>query len=131
MKIKIKKLLLSMMLLLMGIHFQSTVFAHSEHNKNVNVIKMTDIVITIQHYATVEDKKNLQAILDSNSSTAHEKIIATAIINIKHQATSEDKQKLQAIIDSTAPTSTISNLATVVSQFSHKISAEGKRKLKQ
>jgi len=118
------------MVLLMGIYFQSIVFAYSEHNKNTNVIKMTDIVITIQHYATVEDKKNLQAIVDSNSSTAHEKIIATAIINIKHQATSEDKQKLQAIID-TAPTSTISNLATVVSQFSHKISAEGKRKLKQ
>ena len=120
-----------MMVLLMGMHFQSNVFAYSEHNKDTNVIKMADIVITIQHYATVEDKKNLQAIVDSNSSTAHEKIISTAIINIKHQATSEDKQKLQAIIDSTAPISTIRNLATVVSQFSHKISAEGKRKLKQ
>ena len=40
MKIKIKKLFLSMMILLMGIHFQSNVFAHSEHNKDANIIKM-------------------------------------------------------------------------------------------
>jgi hypothetical protein len=131
MKIKIKKLLLPMILLLMGIYFQSNVFAHSEHNKDANIIKMTDIVITLQHYATVENQKNLQAIVDSNSSTAHEKIIATAIINIQHQATAEDKPKLQEIIDNTAPTSTIRNLATVVYHFSHKISDEDKRQLKR
>ena len=131
MKIKIKKLLLPMILLLMGIYFQSNVFAHSEHDKDGNVIAMIDIVITLQHYPTVENQKNLQAIVDSNSSTAHEKIIATAIINIQHQATAEDKPKLQEIIDNTAPTSTIRNLATVVYHFSHKISDEDKRQLKR
>jgi hypothetical protein len=131
MKIKIKKLLLPMILLLMGIYFQSNVFANSGHNKDANVINMTDIVITLQHYATVKNKKNLQAIVDSDSSTAHEKIIATAIINVQHQATAEDKPKLQEIIDNTTPTSTIHNLATVVYHFSHKISAEDKRQLKR
>ena len=118
-----------MMLLLMGIHFQSNVFAHSEHDKDANVIKMADIVISIQHYATVEDQQNLQVIVDSDSSTAHEKIIATAIMNIQHQATAEDKQKLQEIIDNTVPTSTVRGLATIVYQFSHRISAADKRKL--
>ena len=90
MKIKIKSLFLTMIMLLMGIHFQSDVYSHSDHDKDANVIKMADIVIGIQHYATAEDQKHLQAIVDSDSSTADEKIIATAIINIQHQATAGD-----------------------------------------
>ena len=71
----------------------------------------------------------MQAIIDSDSSTADEKIIATAIINIQHQATAGDKQKLQEIIDNTTPTSTVSALATIVHGFSHGISSADKRKL--
>ena len=50
MKIKIKSLFITMIMLLIGIHFQSGVYAHSDHDKDVNVIKMADIVIGIQHY---------------------------------------------------------------------------------
>ena len=67
--------------------------------------------------------------MDSDSSTAEEKTIATAIMNIQHQATAGDKQKLQGIIDNTTPTSTVSALATIVHGFSHGISAADKRKL--
>lgn len=129
MKIKIKSLFLTMIMLLMGIHFQSDVYAHADHDKDANVITMADIVIGIQHYATAEDQKHLQAIVDSDSSTADEKIIATAIMNIQHQATVGDKQKLQEIIVNTAPTSTVSALATIVHGFSHGISVADKRKL--
>ena len=129
MKIKIKSLFLTMIMLLTGIHFQSDVYAHSEHDKDANVITMADIVIGIQHYPTAEDQKHLQAIVDSDASTADEKIIATAIMNIQHQAIAGDKQKLQEIIDNTTPTSTVSALATIVHGFSHGISAVDKRKL--
>ena len=67
--------------------------------------------------------------MDSDSSTEHEKVIATAIMNIQHQASAGDKQKLQEIIDSTTPTSTVNALATIVHGFSHGISAADKRKL--
>ena len=129
MKIKIKSLFITMIMLLMGIHFQSGVYAHSDHDKDANVIKIADIVIGIQHYASAEDQKHLQAIVDSDSSTEHEKVIATAIMNIQHQASVGDKQKLQEIIDSTTPTSTVNALATIVHSFSHGISASDKRKL--
>ena len=81
-------------MLLIGIHLQSDVYAHADHDKDANVITMADIVISIQHYATAEDQKHLQAIIDSDSSTADEKIIATAIINIQHQATAGDKTEV-------------------------------------
>ena len=126
MKTKIKILFLPM-LLLMGIYSQSNVFADSDKNRDANILKMADIVIGIKHYASAEDQKNLQAIIDSDASTAHEKIIATAIMNIQHKATTEDKQKLQEIVDNTAPTSTLRGLATIVSQFSHGISAADKK----
>jgi ribosomal protein S7 len=68
-------------------------------------------------------------VIDSDSSTEQEKIIANAIMNIQHQTTAEDQQKLQQIIDGTAPTSTVSTLASIVQSFSHGISKTDKRKL--
>ena len=44
MKIKIKSLFLTMIMLLMGIHFQSDVYAHADHDKDANVITMADTV---------------------------------------------------------------------------------------
>jgi len=129
MKFKIRSFLLTTIMLLMGMHFQSNVFAHSDHDKDANVIKIADIVIGIQHFASAEDQQHLQAIVDSDSSTEHEKVIATAIMNIQHQASAGDKQKLQEIIDSTTTTSTVNALATIVHGFSHGISAADKRKL--
>ena len=129
MRYKIRTLLLSMIMLLVGIDFPSNVLAHSDHDKDANVIKIADIVIGIQHYVSEDDQQHLQDIVDSDSSTEHEKVIATAIISIQHQASAEDKQKLQKIIDSTAPTSTVNALATIVHGFSHGVSAADKRKL--
>ena len=45
MKFKIRSFLLTTIMLLMGMHFQSNVFAHSDHDKDANVIKIADIVI--------------------------------------------------------------------------------------
>ena len=129
MKFKIRTLFLSTILLLIGMYSQSNIFAHSDHDKDATVIKIADIVMGFQHYASAEDQKHLQDIVDSDSSTEHEKVIATAIMNIQHQALAGDKQKLQEIIDSTTPTSTVNALATIVNAFSHGVSAADKRKL--
>ena len=129
MKFKIGSLLITTIMLLMGMYSQSNIFAHSDHDKDANVIKIADIIMGIQHYASAEDQKHLQDIVDSDSSTEHEKVIATAIINIQHQASTGDKQKLQEIIDSTKPTSTVNAIAAIVYSFSHGVSAADKRKL--
>ena len=129
MNIKIKNLLLGMMMVLIGTFFQSNVLAHADHDKDAIIIEMADIMISLEHFPTSEDQKTLQLVMDSDSSTEQEKIIANAIMNIQHQATSENQQKLQKIIDGTAPTSTVSTLASIVQGFSHGISKTDKRKL--
>ena len=129
MNIKIKNLLLGTMMVLIGTFFQSNVLAHADHDKDAIIIKMADIMISLEHFPTSEDQKTLQLVMDSDSSTEQEKIIANAIMNIQHQATTEDQQKLQKIIDGTAPTSTVSTLASIVQGFSHGISKTDKRKL--
>ncbi|SVD42750.1 uncharacterized protein METZ01_LOCUS395604, partial [marine metagenome] len=111
MNIKIKNLLLGTMMVLIGTFFQSNVLAHADHDKDAIIIKMANIMISLEHFPTSGDQKTLQSVMDSNSSTEQEKIIANAIMNIQHQATAEDQQKLQKIIDGTAPTSTVSTLA--------------------
>ena len=129
MNIKIKNLLLGMMMVLIGTFFQSNVLAHADHDKDAIIIKMADIMINLEHFPTSGDQKELQSVMDSDSSTEQEKIIANAIMNIQHQTTAEDQQKLQKIIDGTAPTSTVSTLASIVQGFSHGISKTDKRKL--
>ena len=129
MNIRIKNLLLGMMMVLIGTFFQSNVLAHADHDKDAIIIEMADIMISLEHFPTSGDQKELQSVMDSDSSTEQEKIIANAIMNVQHQTTAEDQQKLQKIIDGTAPTSTVSTLASIVQSFSHGISKTDKRKL--
>jgi len=125
----IKILFLGMMAVFVGTFFQSNIFAHADHDKDAIIIKMADVMINLEHFPTADEKKKLQSVLDSVSSTDQEKIIANAIIHIQHGSTVEDKEKLQIVIDNTVATSTVNTLAKIVQSFSHGISKTDKRKL--
>ena len=125
----IKILFLGMMAVFVGTFFQSNIFAHADHDKDAIIIKMADVMINLEHFPTADEKKKLQSVLDSVSSTDQEKIIANAIIHIQHESTVEDKEKLQIIIDNTVATSTVNTLAKIVQTFAHGISKTDKRKL--
>ena len=125
----IKILFLGMMAVFVGTFLQSNIFAHADHDKDAIIIKMADVMIDLEHFPTADEKKKLQSVLDSVSSTDQEKIIANAIIHIQHESTVEDKEKLQIIIDNTVATSTVNTLAKIVQSFAHGISKTDKRKL--
>ncbi len=124
-----KILFLGVFALCIGTFFQSNVFAHADHDKDAMIIKMADIMINLEHFPTEDEKQKLQSILDSDSSTDQEKIIANSIMNIQHSPNAEDQDKLQLIIDNTTATSTVNTLARIVQSFSHGISKTDKRKL--
>jgi len=124
-----KILFLGVFALCIGTFFQSNVFAHADHDKDAMIIKMADIMINLEHFPTEDEKQKLQSILDSDSSTDQEKIIANSIMNIQHSPSAEDQEKLQLIIDNTTATSTVNTLARIVQSFSHGISKTDKRKL--
>ena len=124
-----KILFLGVFALCIGTFFQSNVFAHADHDKDAMIIKMADIMINLEHFPTEDEKQKLQSILDSDSSTDQEKIIANSIMNIQHSPSAEDQDKLQLIIDNTTATSTVNTLARIVQSFSHGISKTDKRKL--
>ena len=125
----IKILFLGMITVFIGTFFQSNISAHADHDKDAIIIKMADIMINLEHFPTVDEKKKLQSVLDSASSTDQEKIIANAIMHIQHKSRVEDQDKLQIIIDNSVATSTVSALAKIVQSFSHGISRTDKRKL--
>ena len=129
MKKSIKFLFISLMAVFIGTYSQSDVFAHADHDKDAIIIQMADIMINLEHFPTADEKKKLQSVLDSASSTDQEKIIANAIMHIQHSPTVEDKDKLQLIMDNTVATSTVNTLAKIVQGFSHGISKTDKRKL--
>ena len=129
MKKSIKFLFISLMAVFIGTYSQSDVFAHADHDKDAIIIQMADIMINLEHFPTADEKKKLQSVLDSASSTDQEKIIANAIMHIQHKSRVEDQDKLQIIIDNSVATSTVSALAKIVQSFSHGISRTDKRKL--
>jgi len=74
----IKILFLGMIAVFIGTFFQSNISAHADHDKYAIIIKMADIKINLEHFPTVDEKKKLQSVLDSASSTDQKKIIANA-----------------------------------------------------
>ncbi len=80
MKKSIKFLFISLMAVFIGTYSQSDVFAHADHDKDAIIIQMADIMINLEHFPTADEKKKLQSVLDSASSTDQEKIIANAIM---------------------------------------------------
>ena len=73
---------------------------------------MADIIISLKHFPSDEDKQELTAIINSDDSSEYEIAVATAISKFQHSVTAADKDKLNSII---ADTSTPHGLRTVVS----------------
>ena len=89
------------------------------------------ILLDFTHVPSVSQKATLQGILDDNTKTTAEQVLAQALMNIEHVASPDDKPKLEALIrDESAPPS-VKMLATIINNFTHTPTAADKRKLRQ
>lgn len=89
------------------------------------------ILLDFTHVPSVSQKATLQAILDQNTATVAEQVLAQALINVEHIASPDDKPKLEALIrDESAPPA-VKTLATILSNLTHTPTDVDKKKLRQ
>jgi len=95
------------------------------------VREMAGIMDHLEHYPSDAEKSKLKGIIDSNGSTAQERVLATAISNLKHHATDADKDKLKQVMNDTAAPAEVRELAGIILNINHMPSAADKSKLEQ
>ena len=95
------------------------------------ITSIVKILLEFTHVPSVSQKATLQGILDDNTKTVAEQVLAQALMNIEHVASPDDKPKLEALVrDESAPPS-VKMLATIISNFTHTPTEADKRKLRQ
>ncbi len=90
---------------------------------------MAEMLVTINHFPSVEQKKALGVIIKSELSSSAEKTIATAILNLAHKPKPDDIAALNKIAADEKATDEEKILASAVVGFNHRASEEAKEAL--
>ena len=114
---------------LLTFQFQSEIFAHNDHENNINIKSMAKILLEMNHFPSDSNKKVLQNMINSNAATKNEKIIANAILKIKHSNDTSDEVLLQSLIDDADTTKAIKNLSRSILTFNHNINSSDRENL--
>lgn len=104
-------------------------FAGEGHGKSA-IFQMAEIMDRLKHYPSPQGKTELQAIISASSTTANERIIATAIMNLEHQPAAEDIPKLETLINDKTATQNERDIASIVLKLDHRPTAADKKLLK-
>jgi hypothetical protein len=93
------------------------------------IYSIAKILLDFTHVPSVSQKATLQDILNDNTTTVAEQVLAQALINVEHIASPDDKPKLEALMrDESAPPA-VKTLATILSNFTHTPTEVDKKKL--
>jgi hypothetical protein len=80
---------------------------------------IADIVASVNHFPSDEQKSTLMAIANDSSNSEAIRAIAKAVHDMQHAASAADKEKLQAIAADAAASGAERTLAEVVAGFNH------------
>ena len=104
-------------------------FAGEGHGKSA-IFQMAEIMTRLKHYPSPQGKRELQTIISASSTTANERIIATAIMNLEHQPAAQDIPQLKKVINDKAATQHERDIASIVLNLDHRPTAADKNLLK-
>jgi hypothetical protein len=94
-----------------------------------NIRTMAGILSKLNHFASAEEKKQLQAIVDDKTASAAEHTVAAAIIGVNHTVTPADKTKLEALQKDAAAPAPLKTMAGILVTLNHTASAADKEAL--
>ena len=90
---------------------------------------MANIAANLNHFPSDDDKAALQGIIDSDSSSAAETAIATALMNLQHKVSEGDAAKLLAVVEDDSADESARMLASIVIGINHSAGDEAKAAL--
>jgi hypothetical protein len=95
------------------------------------IASIAKVLLEFTHVPSISQKATLQGILDDNTNTTAQRVLAQALMNIEHVASPDDKPKLEALIRGGSAPPSVKMLATIIRNFTHTPTEADKRKLRQ
>jgi len=123
---KTKRGLSLLLLLNMGLIFNSAILAASDSNDNA-MYKMAEIMLRLKHFPSPAGKETLQVIIDNKATTKNQRILATAMINLQHKAVGADVPKLKALMEDSTASQDERDLAKILYELDHRPTKENKQ----
>jgi len=91
---------------------------------------MASIVMHLQHYPSNGEKKILANIIQSDQTTAGEKVLAGALMRMQHTMQGADVVALQALVVDKQASHSARELADILLALKHKASSSDMQRLK-
>jgi hypothetical protein len=89
------------------------------------------IMITLNHFPSDKEKRELQAIIDSETATDGERTLASALMAMEHQVSRSDRGKLQQLKDDEAADGIERDLADILMNMNHQPSSRDRDRLRR
>ncbi len=119
--------LLSIAVAMFGVHHAHA--ASTPPDSALNSIAR--IMITLNHFPSDKEKRELQAIVNNEASTDGERILANALMAMQHQVSSSDRARLQALKDNESADGIERELADILMNMNHQPSSRDRDRLRR
>ena len=83
------------------------------------IYSIAKVLLDFTHVPSLSQKATLQDILDDDTTTVAERVLAQALLNVEHVASPEDKPKLEALVRDNSSPPAVKTLATILRNFNH------------
>lgn len=90
---------------------------------------MATIMLHLNHYPSASEKDTLRKIVNNESATKNEHVLAQAMINLEHYAAPADKPKLEKIMEDKSASANERDLARIIYNIAHTPTAADKQTL--
>jgi hypothetical protein len=95
------------------------------------IYTIAGILLDFTHIPSLSQKATLQGILDDQTQTVAEHVLAQALMNVEHIASPDDKPKLEALSRDESALPAVRTLATILNHLTHRPTEVDKKKLRQ
>lgn len=89
------------------------------------------VMIKLNHFPSDREKRELQAILDSETATVGERKLASALMAMQHQVSSGDRDKLQTLKEDEGASASERDLADILMNMNHQPSSRDRDRLRR
>ncbi|NOX76430.1 MAG: hypothetical protein GXP17_07430 [Gammaproteobacteria bacterium] len=92
--------------------------------------QMAEIMHRLKHYPSPLGKEVLQKIVASDSTSAHQRTLATAMMNLEHKVSPQDVSKLKALMADAPASADEKTLADIILNLNHRPTKQDKMRVK-
>jgi len=92
--------------------------------------QMAEIMHRLKHFPSPQGKETLKQIVADESTTANQRVLATAMLNLEHTVDPQDAPKLRALMADASASPDEKALAEIILNLDHRPTKQNKARVK-